>query len=370
MLHLPSTYKMAVLINGVVNIITQRFPQQALGEDTVVIRPDYMGVCRADIKEIAGSRDIPTDRGPLFGHEFVGAVVFAGTGSGFHQGELVTFNPNITPNRTTGFADYVFVHGSAEQLDQAIVRVPEPDILGNIWMPEPFACIVHAIRKLLELARWPHLDGKRVGIIGAGCSGIMFSWYTKHLGATVVAFNRSEMRRNFVLERGLMTEKEVCSFSAQEHHRDAFDVVIVVPTRVTSSMLEMAADIAVEGGILHLYGGTREGDRFLSTPVDIDAVRRSEHIEPVEYQGKTLMISGAYGCFKEDYEESFRLHAEHPDDFPLEKIVSQEIDFDEFPALMMSVAAGTIDLPGKVVVRPSAETRSGSAVPQLHVVTG
>lgn len=356
MSYLPSSYKKAELVNGTVSIVKQCFPRQILSAGTVVIRPHYVGLCRADTKEIIGSRDIPTDRGPLFGHELVGSVVFAGVNSGFREGDLVTFNPNVTPNRTTGFAEYVFVNGSVDELDQAIVRVPEVDIVENIWMPEPFACIVHATKKLLELAKLPRLDGKRVGIISAGCSGIMFSMCVKYLGASVIVFNRGEMRRNYVLEQELLTDKEIYPLSEVGNFRDSFDVVMVVPTIITPSILEKAADIARKGGVLHIYGGTREGDRFLTTEVDIDTIRRCEQIKPVEYQGKRLRVSGAYGCFKEDYEEGFKLHAEHPEHFPLEKIVSKEISFDEFSALMMSIATGASDYPGKVVIKANPES--------------
>ncbi len=355
MSYLPCTYKTAELTKGTVSTIEKSFPRHLLNENTVVIRPDYMGICRADIKEIIGSRDIPTDRGPLFGHELVGPVVFAGTGTGFQEGELVTFNPNITPNRTTGFAEYMFIHGSDVELDQAIIRVPEYDIIHNIWMPEPMVCIVHATRKLLELSKLTTLEGKRVGIIGAGCSGIMFAMYAKHLGASVCLFNRGEMRRNFALEEQLLQADEVCSLTKTHAHSNAFDVVIVVSTRVTQDILRIAADLAADKAILHIYGGTRENDKFLTTSADIDLIRRQELIHATEYAGKHLRISGAYGCYKDDYEESFRLHNAYPEQFPLEKIVSKEIDFGDFSKLVMQVASGEKDYPGKVVVRTNFE---------------
>lgn len=355
MSYLPCTYKKAELTNGAVSVIENNFPRHLLNENTVVIRPDYMGICRADIKEIIGSRDIPTDRGPLFGHELVGPVVFAGTSTGFQEGELVTFNPNITPNRTTGFAEYMFVQGSEAELDQAIIRVPEYDIIHKIWMPEPMACIVHATRKLLELAEFTTLEGKRVGILGAGCSGIMFALYAKHLGASVCLFNRGEMRRKFALDEQLLKADEVYSLTDTDAQRNTFDVVIVVSTRVTQDMLKIAANLAADNAIMHIYGGTRENDTFLTTSTDIDIIRRKELIQSIEYAGKRLKISGAYGCYKEDYEESFRLHNRYPEQFPLEKIVSKEIDFEHFSQLVMHVASGEKDYPGKVVVRTNFE---------------
>ncbi|MEV0640888.1 alcohol dehydrogenase catalytic domain-containing protein [Streptomyces sp. NPDC050619] len=329
------------------------FPQDALGEDTVVIKPDYMGICRADAKEIHGSRDVPEDRGPLFGHELVGTAVFAGAGTGFQEGDLVTLNPNITPTRTTGFAEYVFVHGTKEQLDQAVVRVPEPDIRDDIWMPEPFACIVHALRKLLDLTNLPSLQGKKVGIIGAGCAGLMFAMYARHLGASVSVFNRGETRRAFARDQKILAEGEIhpLSDANSQAHQNQFDIVMVAPTIATTELLETAADMATDGAVLFVYGGTRKGDSFPVGQADIDTVRRQERIESVEYLGKQLDISGAYGCLREDYEEAFRLHAEHPHDFPLEKLTSRQISLDDFPHLVMDIAAGKADHPGKVLIK-------------------
>jgi len=355
MSYLPATYRTAELANGNVTCITKNFPRHSLSENSVVIRPDYMGICRADIKEIIGSRDIPSDRGPLFGHELVGTVVFGGTSSGFHEGELVTFNPNITPDRTTGFAEYVFVNGTADQLDQAIIRVPQHDIIHHAWMPEPMACIVHATQKLLALTDALDLQGKKVGIIGAGCSGTMFAMYAKHLGASVAIFNRGKMRRDFAREQQLLHADEIFALDDVSDHTDEFDIVMVVSTIVTQDILAVAADLTATGGTVLIYGGTREGDKFLTTELDIDNIRRNELIQGTRYQNKNVNICGAYGCYKSDYEESFRLHGNHPQQFPLESLVSTVIEFDEFADFVMGIASGKDDYAGKVVVRTNPE---------------
>ncbi|QMU71664.1 medium chain dehydrogenase/reductase family protein [Streptacidiphilus sp. P02-A3a] len=350
--NLPATYVTTALRGGVVSLGASPFPQDALGDDTVVIKTDHLGICRADTKEILGSRDVMEDRGPLFGHELVGAVAFAGTATGFQEGDLVTLNPNITPTRTTGFAEYVFVHGTKEQLDQAVVRVPEPRLRDGVWMPEPFACIVHALGKLLELTRLPSLRGKRVGIIGAGCAGLMFAMYARHLGAVVAVFNRGEMRSAFARRQGILAEGESHSLADARTpaQQGRFDIVIVAPTIATTELLETAAGLAADGAVLFVYGGTRNGDSFPVGQVNIDALRRQERIESVRYRGKRIRVSGAYGCLRQDYEEGFRLHAEHPHAFPLEKLTSRRISLDEFPGRVMEIAAGAADFPGKVLI--------------------
>ncbi|WP_405456672.1 medium chain dehydrogenase/reductase family protein [Streptomyces sp. NBC_00101] len=351
MQNLPSAYTSTTLLDGTVSLSKRVFPYDALREDTVVIKTEYLGICRADAKEIRGSRDVPQDRGPLFGHELVGTVCYAGSRTRFRDGETVTFNPNITPTRTTGFAEYVFVHGSEEQLEQAVVRVPEAGMGQGAWMPEPFACIVHAVKKLLELAGPASLRGKRTGIVGAGCAGLMFAMYARHLGAQVTVFNRGEQRRSFAREQEILAAHETHALADADSFRDEFDVVVVAPTIATTQILETAAGLTADGGHLLVYGGTRKGDIFPAGQADIDTIRRQELIEPVSYGTKRFHLTGAYGCFKEDYEDGFRLRAEHPEAFPLERLASRSIGLHEFPELIMDIAAGATDHPGKVLIR-------------------
>lgn len=348
---LPTPYKTARLMAGTVDVIEQEFPNKAFATDVLVIKPSFIGICRADVKEVANSRDIMKDQGPLFGHELVGTIVFAGSQTGFREGSLVTFNPNITPNRTTGFAEYIIIQGSPEELEQAVVPVAEPDILDHIWMPEPFACVVHSMKKLLELSELTSLEGKKVGIIGAGCSGLMFAMYAKHFGASVTVFNRGEMRRSFAIKQAILTQAEARPIEELADYKNAFDAVLLAPTVITEEILESVAGTATENGIIHLYGGTRKGDFFPATEVDIDSVRRQERIEPLTYQSRKLYVSGAYGCLRKDYQEGFRLHSKHAADFPLEKLISKQISLDEFPELVMAIAAGKNDYAGKVLIR-------------------
>ncbi|MFD5465941.1 alcohol dehydrogenase catalytic domain-containing protein [Kitasatospora sp. NPDC127059] len=351
--NLPAEYVTTTLRDGVVSLGARPFPYDALRADTVLIKPSHLGICRADAKEILGSRDVPEDRGPLFGHELVGTVAFAGARTGFREGELVTLNPNITPTRTTGFAEYVFVHGTEAQLDQAVVRVPEADIRADVWMPEPFACIVHALRKVLQLTDLADLRGRRVAVLGAGCAGLTFALYARHLGAASLAvFNRGEARRAFARQQGLLAEDEIhpLTDARAERHRGRFDLVIVAPTIATTELLDTAADLAADGAVLLVYGGTRKGDTFPPGRADVDAIRRRELIEPVEHHGKWLRIAGAYGCRREDYEEGFRLRARHPHAFPLEKLTSHRIGLAAFPRQITDIAAEVTDFPGKVII--------------------
>ncbi len=348
--NFPSEYKSAKLSTGKVTIKQVQFPQK-LDKNTLVIKPFYMGICRADVKEVIGSRDIPMDRGPLFGHEFVGEILYAGDQTGFIAGVQVTFNPNITPNRTTGFAEYFFITADKNTLKLAIIPLNQEISINPPWQPEPFACIVHSLDKYLELTHVNNLDDRHVGIIGAGNSGIMFGLYAKYLGAKVKLLNRGTMRIDFTREKDLFNEDEIDLLGNYKEYENKFDVVIVVPTKIEPDILETSTKIVQDNGVLHLYGGTRQNDMLQN--INIDKVRREELIDgPISQNGKKFNVSGAYGCIKEDYLKAFNLYLKFHLQFPLEKLISKEISLQEFPEIIISMANNKIDFPGKVLVRP------------------
>jgi len=345
------SYKSAELRNGNVQILIKPFPEEKLTPTSLAIRLDCAGICRADVKEVTGFRDIPGDRGPLFGHEFVGKVIHAGEKTNFQNGLQVTFNPNIIPNRTTGFAEYFFIDGSKNDLNSAIIPIPNSLKIDPLWVPEPFACIVHSIGKFLEHTNSNTLEGKNVGIIGAGNSGLLFAFLAKYYGALIHVFNRRPERIDFAKKRDLLKEEELSLLEKSGDFQGSLDTVIVVPTVIDQQVLQDAFDLVVNGGTIFIYGGTRKENKFLDTQVDIDLIRRSESLENVNYKGKSISICGAYGCYKEDFEECFKLYTDHPAIFPIEKMTSKIITLDDFPEVITKMSSGIVDFPGKVLIK-------------------
>lgn len=349
----PLQYKSAKLESGVVKVVETMINEMDTDENTVILKVKYMGICRADVKEVTGSRDIPQDRGPLFGHEFIGEVVFAGNQTGIKLGSLVTFNPNVTPNRTTGYAEYFKIKADADTLHSALINIPQETVLNEPWQPEPLACIVHTLRKLEKLTRKGFLAGKSMAIIGAGNSGMLFGMYAKKMGVSdIKLFNRTQGRISFALERGLFAKNEVELLNEAGKYKDTYDVVVVVPTRIGKETLEVAHILAKENGVVLLYGGTRDGDTYLDSGLNIDNIRRKELIEPVSVSGKSVLVSGAYGCDRSDFEEAIRLFNYEHQEFPLERMKSKETTLANLPEIMHGLAKNEVDYPGKVIVVP------------------
>lgn len=351
MVAFPKRYKSARLVQGQITIQDRDFLKERLTEDSLVLQPTFMGICRADIKEITASRDIPTDRGPLFGHELLAKIVFAGQNTDYSKGAFVTFNPNVTPDRTTGFADDFFINGNQDTFQEAVIPITESNLFDSPWMPEPFACIIHSTNKLMELLNVEDFRQKKIAIIGAGNSGILFGLLIKHLRGRIKVFNRGDMRIHFVKDNHIFAGSEVEKLDNYGQWSNLFDYVIVVPTMVDSDILEKAFTMVKNGGDLHLYGGTRKDDRFLGVDVPMDNIRRNELIEKVTYQAKDISISGAYGCARKDFEEVFRIVNKFHEEFPVSELTSKVISLNELPNVMMGMASGIEDYPGKVLVK-------------------
>lgn len=329
-------YRWAEPLDGRVRLHDEPFPASKLTRETVVVRPSYAGICRADVKELAGARDKLPYQHSLFGHEVAGIVAHAGEPTGFAEGELVTLNPNAGSERTTAFADAMLVSGSRETLGRALIRLPGNLPLDPPWLVEPLACVIHAADRIGEAFR-----GARAGVIGAGNAGLLFAFYGAHLGAQVTLLNRSEARRKFVQQFGAET------LPLHEAQEDQFDVVVLATTVITGDVLDNGMRLARPGGYILLYGGTRAG--FARYGHDLNEVRREGLL--VRANTKPVMISGGYGCSSEDFSKAIALYSGHRERFPLERLVTGTIRLDELPDTMERMAAGEYDPPGKIVVR-------------------
>ena len=343
-------FKSAKLNHGKVEIIENTF--ETGNESVVIVKLHYMGICRADVKELTGSRDIPEDRGPLFGHEIIGEIEYAGSETGFTQGTIVTFNPNITPNRTTGYAEYFKVSGDKDTLHKTLIEIPIGTAIDPKWQPEPFACIVHSINVLKKHLNCKDFKDKTVAVIGAGNSGILFSMLFGFYGANVSVFNRGGERLAFITEQNLLKKAQLKNLSEFESYKDCYDIVVVVPTIIAEDTLKIAHQMIKENGVVFLYGGTKKNDTYLNSDVNIDKIRRSEGFQRIQYVNKNLYLAGAYGCSKDDFLEAFKLKNEYPEIFPVQKMVSLEVSLEEFPEIIYKMSIGEVDYPGKVIVNP------------------
>jgi cyclitol reductase len=325
-------------------------------DETVVIKVVKVGICRADIKEVQGKRDILQSSGNLFGHEDLGEIVFIGDKikerSGWDIGSKVVFNPNGTKERTTGFSNYMLIR---EKADEALIPVPEGMSSDTAIFLEPFSCVVRSYDKLLGLG---HLNSaSRVAIIGSGNAGLYHAWLiAKEKGAATTLFNQNDGWLQFIKERELFTGPTVeflndtgGAIEIAKEHLANYDLIIVTTTKAYPEILQLGLNIVKANGGIHIYGGTQKGDTFEG--VDINSVRLKQ--DNVWSNGdKRVLISGAYGTDKHDFREAQDYLRVSYYKQLFSRIKNEEISLLELPEYIEGMKSGRKGVVGKVFVRP------------------
>ncbi|MBP7215934.1 MAG: FAD-dependent oxidoreductase, partial [Candidatus Omnitrophica bacterium] len=345
----PVLYSYGELKDGTVRILTGEIDLKECAEDGAIVKILLAGICRADVKEVQGSRTILKDRGPLFGHELVGVVAAAGKSTHFKRGDRVVFNPNVTRNRTTGFAEYFILRDKA---DESLIRVPArmPSVIAVF--AEPFSCILHSVKRLLNITGYNDFRGKKVAIIGAGNAGLSYAWLVDYLRGEATVFNLPEPdpRITFIHANKLLVRERIRSLEYAMLYKDQFDFVVVTTTLATTGIIFKGIALVKPSGYVHLYGGTREGDEF--NAVNIDNLRK-ENIPMVliEVENKIFYLSGAYGTTTQEFLQTFSLFNQYRFSSLVRRNISGVISLRQLPELITAMAEGSVDHPGKVVVK-------------------
>lgn len=178
------------------NISFREIPVPEPGDDQVLIKIMRIGVCGSDVHVWHGTHPF-TSYPVTQGHEVSGQIVKIGKNvTGFHVGEKVTVQPQVTCGRcypcrhgkynlcenlkvmgfqTTGLASQYFAAPA-----MLTTLLPENMSYDEGAMIEPLAVAVHAVRKAGKLT------GKRIVVIGAGPIGNLVAQVAKGLGAEKV----------------------------------------------------------------------------------------------------------------------------------------------------------------------------------------
>jgi threonine dehydrogenase-like Zn-dependent dehydrogenase len=305
-----------------------------------------IGICRSDIKEVLGNRQMRKD----FGHEIVGIVEWASVSVPLSRGDLVGFDPHVHISRTSGFGELVLAEGDSTNLQRAFPKVKGSISLRKLVFWEPMACAQHCVSNLLRYKGVSRLDDVRIGVVGAGNAGTLIGLLLKHLGATITAFNRSQSRLELLKERQIFSETELRRLG--ENDLDLFDVIIPATDFLYSSVLGFSIHALRPNGLLLLFGGTRKDDVLPNTSLLIDRVRRHEDLLNIVCEDKPLQIGGTYGALGDDFSKVIDLLSDFPAYFPVEHLVTQEIFLSDLPEMLKAFAYGRREYRGKIVVRP------------------
>jgi L-iditol 2-dehydrogenase len=231
-----------------------------LGENDVLIRPKYVGICGSDVSLFTGHR-VPSAYPLLPGHEVVGHVVATGSNvTKFAVGQRVI----VEPNYTCGVCTYcragrgnictnkislgVTVSGCfAEQFvapAEFVWSVPDTVSDEDAVTIEPLAVSLHAL--------WQSgaQIGSTVAVIGCGATGLLLIQAAVAQGMRVFGHDKLERKLEWAHQLGAQIDQnpDISSVWRDEGVTTVFECAGV------SSTVELALSAVPRGGQVILLG--------------------------------------------------------------------------------------------------------------------
>ncbi|WP_354637476.1 MDR/zinc-dependent alcohol dehydrogenase-like family protein [Kitasatospora camelliae] len=317
-------------------------PVRPAGEHAVRVRIELAGICRSDLKEVAGVRHGVSQ----FGHEIVG-VVEESTAPGLPSGRRVALDPNVGIDRGTGFATSMWAVGPPDRLTAALPAVPPRIAARRLVFAEPLACARHCLDTVVR-----HLGGSaagaRLGVLGAGTAGVLIALLGQAAGCEVLLANRGAERRSFLRRRGVIDAPVLPPDAVPS---GSLDAAVVATSFVLPEILGEALRMAAPGGLVLPYGGTAPGDALPGLDCDLDTVRRRQLTVATAWCGKSVRIAGSYGTAPGDFAAALR-HLVDPEVAPerVERLITREVRLAELPRVLRDGLAGPQF--GKTLVLP------------------
>jgi cyclitol reductase len=269
------------------------------GSAKAVLRPVLVGVCRSDLRELAGDRWQRRD----FGHEMCAEVVGGSDDLADLLGRRVVYDPHPPLRRTSGFAELVELDGGLEQVSAALVPLPMDGIDPvSAVFAEPLSCAVHCVRRMIRASDELGLPADSdTAVYGAGMAGCLIAAVLMSQGVPVNILNRGESRIRFLRDSGFLPDEVV---TAKE--RPSMYARAVLATSGLTSETELAASaLLAPGGLMTLYSATSPGDTMAG--IDVDSLRRKELSDNFRGPNGKVSVAGSYGASRSDFEAAIEV---------------------------------------------------------------
>ncbi|MGH3669447.1 MAG: alcohol dehydrogenase catalytic domain-containing protein [Pseudonocardiaceae bacterium] len=260
-----------------------------------LIAPREVGVCRSDLKELLGVREVRQD----FGHEIVADVVDCANAGRLEPGDVVTMDPHIPVTRSSGFAELIELHGQPEMLDRALLRLSTTLASGHGIFVEPLACAARCVRRVHDALATLTPPRGAIAIVGAGTFGVLIASLVRAAGNDVRLLNRSRARLDFLEGKGIFSAPELRTLECAQHQR--FTSIILATTFAEPELVTWCTEHADEATLITIFGGTRDGMTVGDGGADLDALRRREELREVRIGGRLFWLAGCHGAEREDF---------------------------------------------------------------------
>ncbi|CAN5338260.1 zinc-dependent alcohol dehydrogenase family protein [soil metagenome] len=324
--------------DGVISADYEHVARQSPADRELLIEPAYMGICGSDLEQLHGRmpETFVINFPHTLGHEWSGIVTAVGAGvTDFAIGDRVLGHGDLGGN------DWFGVTHDGAMADEFVVpaalcfAVPDDVSLLTAAVIEPFTCVFTGLRKIGGVAA-----SDIVHVYGLGAIGLSAVVQASTAGATVVALDPSELRRDLAIRLGATAALDPTgSADLADGLTDAvgspFADLVVEASGVPSAQA-MALESAGVGGRVLLMG--------VSTPRAVPA-----RLGLV--QQRDLLVTSSTGAPSKNWPAAIRF------------VERARIDLEPFVSsiLPLSAAAEAIaraQLPGaeiKVMLRPDRE---------------
>ena len=297
-----------------------------LANNEARIEVKYGGICGSDIKVYGGT--LPYAHYPCRpGHEILGSIVEAGDNSPFKPGTRVISFPNtycgtcefclqgktnICPDKKIFGVTANGLFGQEIVVDsEFLVPVPSELISEKAILTEPFAVIVHALKKAKIV------KGTSVAVVGCGTEGFLSIALLEYLGAEISAIDINQEK----MDKAQSFYRSVKTLHPDKVKGQQFELVIEAAG--TKAAIEMAFTLVKPGGTMITLGLT--GDR-VSFPSLL--VTRSE-----------MSIFGSIIYTKQDFEEAFEILKNSR--FNISPVLSDIVPFNRYEKAFADASTGS-----------------------------
>ncbi len=223
----PITNK-SVVITGKNEAKFAELPLRDMKPGDVLIKVDYVGICRTDLEVLEGSlgyyRDGVANYPIVPGHEFSGTIVRIGSNNKFQErfkvgdkvvGECI-LSRNPADRKEVGVINYNGAYSTYVVMPgDAINMVPEGLDQAKAALAEPTAVVLRAIRRIKNRMT----SGTKVAVMGVGPIGFLCAQVLALEGYKVTVFDKNRDRLRLI-------EDKVAATSHQIEKLEKFEVII------------------------------------------------------------------------------------------------------------------------------------------------
>lgn len=287
-------------------------PETNQGDVLIAVRAAT--ICGTDIRIYRGRKTAGVRYPSVLGHEFAGEIVDTGGNPALGTGDRVALCPfvacghchlcktgheNLCTQGTAigyeidgAFAEVIRIPARAVEAGN-LRRLPDSMSFEEAALVEPLACVLNGQNKV-NLS-----SADTVVILGTGPIGLLHVHLARLRGAAkILVSDPNSARREAAQAAGADFTIDPMTEDVEARVKEATDARgadVVICAIGLPALARQATDLAAFGGRISLFAGFSKGE---SAEMDVNAIHYRE-----------LMVTGAFGLSRKDYDQAFDMVA-------------------------------------------------------------